>query len=127
MAAVSLVAAGASAASAQSVGFERAYPVSEAVTVDVQTLRGPIDVQPGSPNEVRVIGRVSVRVGWNVPANALELARDSLGAADRTGRPRAPAAAGGRAGARCATVAYEVRVPPGAAPLPRFGAATVSA
>ena len=130
VAAVSLFAAGASAASAQSVGFERAYPVSEAMTVDVQTLRGRIDVQPGSANEVRVIGRVSVRTGWNVPANALELARAIASAPPieqdgRTLRLRPPADAPAR---DALTVAYDVRVPPGAALLvdTDSGAVTVS-
>jgi DUF4097 and DUF4098 domain-containing protein YvlB len=77
-------------------------------------MRGRIDVRGGEPGKVVVIGTVTIRVGWDVPANAMQLAR---GVADRppverdidTVRLRDPADATER---RAVTVSYEVRVPP---------------
>lgn len=130
VAVVSLVLAAADAAAAQSVGFEKAFPVTDAVTVDILTTRGRIDVQAGSPGEVRVIGKVSVRAGFTVPANALELARAVAASPpieldNRAIRLRPPADAPAR---DALTVAYDVRVPPGTALIidTDSGAVTVS-
>ena len=79
------------------------------------TERGKIRVRAGATNEVVVVGRISVRVGWNAPANAVALAWST---ADRppiehTGdavRLRIPRDELTR---RAVTIAYEVEVPVG--------------
>ena len=60
---------------AQHVPFERTFSVPAAAVLDVQTERGTIEVSAGSTDQVIVRGTATVRLGFNVPANALELAR----------------------------------------------------
>jgi hypothetical protein len=60
---------------AQRVPFERTFTVSPGTVLDVSTLRGAIDVSVGSTQQVIVRGSATVRLGLNVPANALELAQ----------------------------------------------------
>ena len=60
---------------AQHVPFERTFSVPAAAVLDVQTERGRIEVSAGPTDQVIVRGTATVRLGFNVPANALELAR----------------------------------------------------
>src|SRR5215510_4619006 len=62
-------------AEAQRVPFERTFDVGSAPTLDVMTDRGKIDISVGDPGRVVVQGTVTVREGFNVPADALAIAR----------------------------------------------------
>ncbi len=99
---------------AQRVPFERAFDVSGPSTLDVSTIRGKIDIISGDPGRIVVKGTATVRIGWNVPANALELARKVAATPpmtrdDKTIRLRPPSDDAER---RAVTVSYEVQVPP---------------
>jgi hypothetical protein len=104
----------ASPARAQRFFFDRWYEVRGQTTLDVRTIRGKIDVTVGAPGRVDIRGTVTLRVGFDVPANAGELARQV------TGNPPVEYAAGVvrlRPPAdpdedRALTLSYEVRVPP---------------
>ena len=63
-------------AEAQRVSFERTFDVGEAPTLEVSTLRGKIEVSGGASRQIVVRGVVTVRVGIDVPANAVEIARE---------------------------------------------------
>ena len=79
------------------------------------TERGKITVRAGTTAEVVLVGRVSVRVGWNVPTNAVALARSTahqppLEHTGDTVRLHMPSDGRTR---RAVTIAYEVQVPAG--------------
>jgi hypothetical protein len=100
-------------AEAQRIRFERSFDVSSSVTLDVSTVRGKIDVVAGAAGRVVIIGTVTVRVAWDVPTNALEIARRVADRppVEKTGdgvRLQPPDDAEER---RAVTVSYEVRVP----------------
>ena len=99
---------------AQRFPFERTFDATGASTLDVSTLRGKIDVTAGDPGRIVVAGTVTVRVDWNVPANAEDLAKQVAAnppiqqdAQRITLRPPSDPAA-----QRAVTVSYQVRVPP---------------
>jgi hypothetical protein len=100
-------------AMAQRFPFERTFDATGASTLDVSTLRGKIDVTAGDPGRIVVAGTVTVRVDWNVPANAADLAKQVAAnppiqqdAQRITLRPPSDPAA-----QRALTVSYQVRVP----------------
>jgi hypothetical protein len=98
---------------AQRYQFDRSLDVSEAITLDVSTMRGKIEVSAGAAGRVVVAGAATVRVGWNVPSNAVQLAQKFSAdfTIDRQGpmiRLRPPADADQR---RAMTVDYHVTVP----------------
>ena len=100
-------------AHAQRFTFDRSFDVKGQTTLDVRTIRGKIDVSLGDPGRVVVRGTVTVRVGWDVPANAVELARQVAGhpPVEQTAgvvRLRPPADSNE---SRAVTLSYEVRVP----------------
>src|SRR5262245_17208910 len=64
-----------SAALAQRFPFERTFDASPPLTLEVQTIRGKIDVSVGEPGRIVVAGAATVRIGWKTPVNAAELAR----------------------------------------------------
>ena len=102
-------------ASAQRFSFERTIQTSGTTRLDVTTDRGKIEVIAGRPGRVVIEGAASVRVGWNVPSNAVELARQVAAAppieyADQTVRLRLPADS---AAQQAVIVNYRVEVPPG--------------
>jgi DUF4097 and DUF4098 domain-containing protein YvlB len=105
----------ASTAAAQRFPFERTFQTPVPSKLDVSTLRGKIEVLAGDPGRIVVSGTVTVRVGWDVPVNAVELARQVAAAPPidhssdtlRLQRPSDDAAQ------RAVVVAYVVRVPPG--------------
>jgi DUF4097 and DUF4098 domain-containing protein YvlB len=99
---------------AQRFPFEQRFDARDAAMLDVSTVRGQIDVEVGPPGQVLVTGTVTVRIGWNVPTNAVEIARrladkPPIERAANTFRLRPPTDATDR---RAVTVAYQVRVPP---------------
>jgi hypothetical protein len=98
---------------AQRVPFERTFDMTGAAKLDVSTIRGKIDITSGDAGRVVVHGTVTARVGFDVPVNALEIARkiaahppiEQEGAAIRL---RPPSAVEDQ---RAVTISYEVRVP----------------
>jgi hypothetical protein len=107
-------AAAPSAAFAQQFPFERSFDVAGSSKIDITTVRGKIEIVAGEPGRIVVGGAATVRVGWNVPVNAVELARQVAAAppVERLGdtiRMRPPA---GDAAQRAVTVSYRVQVPP---------------
>jgi hypothetical protein len=101
-------------AAAQEFPFERTLGAGVSV-LEVSTERGRIEIAAGQTDQVLVTGVVTVRAGWNVPVDAIEIARRV--AADppieRDGdtlRLRRPADGAER---RAVTVSYRVHVPPG--------------
>jgi hypothetical protein len=101
-------------AHAQRFYFDRSFEVKAQTTLDVRTIRGKIDVSVGDPGRVVIRGTVTVRTGWDVPSNAIELARQVTDhppveqAADVV-RLRPPTDSNE---SRAVTLSYEVRVPP---------------
>jgi hypothetical protein len=99
---------------AQRLPFERAFDVGAGAVLDVSTLRGKIEVLAGDRRHVSVHGVVTVRVGVDVPAGALELAK-KLAASPPVAREgntvtlRPPTDAADR---RAVTISYQVHVPP---------------
>jgi DUF4097 and DUF4098 domain-containing protein YvlB len=99
---------------AQRVPFERAIETSPPATLEVSTDRGKIEVVAGPAGRVLVEGAATVRVGWNVPANAAEIARQVASSppieqSGNTVKLTIPAA---RNAQRAVIVSYRVQVPP---------------
>src|SRR5690349_6360131 len=63
-------------ACAQHFPFERTTPVSGALALDVSTVRGKIEIVAGPAGTATVRGAATVRIGWDVPSNAVELAKE---------------------------------------------------
>lgn len=104
----------ASPALAQRLPFEQRFDVQQLAMLDVSTVRGKIDIEAGAPGQVVVAGTVTVRIGWDVPADAVAIARrianrPPIERAGHTFRLRPPMDATER---RAVTIAYQVRVPP---------------
>ena len=104
----------ASPALAQRFPFERSFDVTGPSALDVSTIRGKIDVTVGEPGRIVVVGTATVRVDWNVPSNAADLARKvaanpPIQLEGQTLRLRPPS---DPADQRAVTVSYQVRVPP---------------
>ena len=100
-------------AAAQRFSFEQSVDVVPGTTLDIATERGRIDVSVGESTRVQVIGTVTVRAGWDVPPDAVTIARrvaDHPPVEDETGiiRLRPPMTATER---RAVTVSYDVTVP----------------
>jgi hypothetical protein len=117
--ALALALGAASPVFAQRVPFEQTFTVPPAARLEVTTDRGKIDVSAGEPGRIVVNGEATVRVGWTVPSDAIELARQVAahppasqdGATVRLGLPADTRARD------AVTVSYSVRVPPGTAIL----------
>jgi hypothetical protein len=108
-----LLASIATPAWAQRMPFERSFHVAGPTILDVSTDRGKIDVTVGDQDHVVIIGTVTIRVGWDVPANAADLARKvadhpPVEQDGHTVRLRSPADDAER---RAVNVSYHVRVP----------------
>ena len=104
-----------SQAAAQSFAFDQSFPATATTRLDVTTERGKITVRAGTSAGIVVVGRVSVRVGWNVPRNAVALARATANDPPMTRngdtvRLRTPSDERTR---RAVTMVYEVQVPAG--------------
>jgi Putative adhesin len=125
-----LLAAIATPAAAQQMPFERTYEVGANAVLDVSTERGRIEVTGGETDRVTVTGTATVRIGWNVPANAVDIARrvaanPPVEQDGSTLRLRPPSTDEER---RAVTIAYRVTVPRGMAVKTQSdsGATTVS-
>jgi hypothetical protein len=55
--------------------FDRSFDAAPGTVVDISTLGGAIAVTAGPGERVAVKGTATVRIGFNVPVNAVELAR----------------------------------------------------
>jgi len=110
-----LCAAAPSLAFAQRFSFERTIQTTGPTQLEVVTDRGKIEVVPGRPGRIVVEGAATVRLGINVPSNAVELAKKVAAAppiehADQTVRLRLPSDSDAQ---RAVIVNYRVEVPPG--------------
>jgi DUF4097 and DUF4098 domain-containing protein YvlB len=107
--------AAASEAAAQRFHFDLSFNAAPGSVVDISTMRGAIEVSGGSAGQVAIKGTVTVRIGFNVPVNAVELARrvaanppvrqdgDTITLTHPTSDEEQ----------RATTVSYRVSVPPG--------------
>jgi len=110
---VAIASCSTSPAFAQRFAFEQRFDAGNAPVLEVSTIRGKIDVAVGEPGRVTVAGTVTVRIGLDVPADAVALARNladhpPIERAGDTFRLRPPADA---RELRAVTVSYQVRVP----------------
>jgi DUF4097 and DUF4098 domain-containing protein YvlB len=101
------------AALAQRATFERTFDVTDAA-LNVSTTQGQVEVRGGSTSRVIVRGTVSVRLGWDVPANAVELVRavadhPPVTLDGRTVTVEPPKDVNER---KAVTIAYVIEVPP---------------
>src|SRR5690606_41930375 len=71
---VLLLVMGSTPAWAQHVPFTRDFAAATITTLDVTTVRGKVDLVGSESGRVVVEGVATVRVGWNVPADAAEIA-----------------------------------------------------
>jgi putative adhesin len=104
----------ASPALAQRYPFDRTFETAAAPTLDVTTIRGKIEVVAGASGTLVVTGEVTVRVGMNVPLDAVNMAKSlaadpPVQAAGGTIQLRPPSDATVQ---RAVTVSYRVTVPP---------------
>jgi Putative adhesin len=111
---VALSVGSASPVLAQRFPFEQTFDVTGPSVLDVSTIRGKIEVTAGEPGRIVIVGTATVRVDWNVPANAADLARKvannpPIQRKGHTVRLRPPS---DPAEQRAVTVSYAVRVPP---------------
>ena len=119
---IGVMLAGAATAAAQTLPFERTFDVDGPAKLDVSTIRGKIDISAGpSSGDRRIVvsGAVTIRMGWDVPANAAALARavadhPPIERDGSTIRLRPPSGGDER---RAVTVSYRVRVPRGTSVL----------
>ena len=104
----------ASPAVAQRFPFERSFDVTGPSRLDVSTIRGRIEITAGDPGRIVVVGMATVRVDWNVPANAADLARRVANdpPIHRDGQTVTLRPPSDPAEQRAVTVSYVVRVPP---------------
>ena len=61
-------------AAAQRIPFEKAFAADGIVRLDVETVNGQVRVGGADSDRIVVQGTVTVKVGWNVPVNAPEIA-----------------------------------------------------
>jgi DUF4097 and DUF4098 domain-containing protein YvlB len=100
------------AAEVQSFSFRKSFPAASSSALDVRTTNGKITVTVGAGDTIDVRGTATVKAGFNVPADAVDLAR-SLAASPpirqdgRTLRLEPPPPAIEPA----VTLAYEVTIP----------------
>jgi hypothetical protein len=100
-------------AAAQRFPFERSVDVMPGTALDVSTLGGKIDVSVGESARIQIRGTVTVRVAWNVPADASQIAQrvaehPPVDVSAGMVRLRPPSDSNDR---RAVIVSYEVRVP----------------
>jgi hypothetical protein len=113
---------------AQRFSFERALDASEQVTLDVATERGQIAVSAGEAGRIMVRGTVTVRVGLNVPLDAVAIAKrvaanPPVQRENATLRLRPPVSDDER---RAVTIAYDVIVPKGTRVITRTDSGATS-
>jgi hypothetical protein len=113
---------------AQRFSFERALDGTEQMTLDITTERGQIDVSAGEVGKVMVRGTVTVRVGLNVPLDAVAIAKrvaanPPVQRENTTLRLRPPVSDDER---RAVTIAYDVIVPKGTRVITRTDSGATS-
>ncbi len=104
----------ASPAAAQRFTFDRSFDVGADAALDITTERGKIDITTGSDDRIVIKGTVTVRVGANVPANALTLAKqlaDKPTTMEQSGKRVSVRPPHEEEIRRAVTVSYEIRVP----------------
>ena len=113
--AAALVVAAAPQAAAQRISVERSFDAPAGTTLDVSTIRGAIEVSGEPATRVVIRGTATVRVGFNVPANALELAQRVAAnpPVRQDGRVVRLSPPAGDDEQRAVTVSYRVVVPVG--------------
>lgn len=99
---------------AERVPFTRTFDVGASPTLEVTTGRGKIAIRPGTSGRIVVHGTVTVRVGTDVPADAMAIASrvaaaPPVGQAGDAVRLATPSDSRER---RAVTVSYDVEVPP---------------
>ena len=107
------IAGGPATALAQRFTFERSFDTKGSSAIDISTLQGKIEVTVGESGRTVVVGTATVRVDWNVPGNAADLARKvadhpPIQQDGQTLRLMPPSDPTER---RAVTVSYQVRVP----------------
>lgn len=116
------------ASGAQPLTFEKTLTVGAAPTLDVSSGAGTITVHAAGGSAIVVKGRVEVRRGSNVPANAAELARQVAAAPPI--RQQGDAVEVGRitdeATRQAVSISYDIAVPAAAAVSARAGSGNVS-
>lgn len=100
-------------AAAQRYTFQQSFPATSQSTLDVTTERGRVEIHAAAIDAVEVVGTVTVRVGWDAPADAVALAqqvarRPPIGVAGNAITLTDPV---DRQERRAVTVSYVVRVP----------------
>lgn len=100
-------------AAAQRYTFQQSFPTTSQSTLDVTTERGKVEIQAAAIDSVDVVGTVTVRVGWDAPADAVALAqqvarRPPIGVSGTAITLTDPVDKQER---RAVTVSYVVRVP----------------
>jgi Putative adhesin len=113
---------------AQRYPFEKALDVADQMTLDVATERGRIDVSAGEVGKVTVRGTVTVRLGLNVPLDAVAIAKrvaanPPVQRENTTLRLRPPVSDDER---RAVTIAYDVIVPKGTRVITRTDSGATS-
>jgi DUF4097 and DUF4098 domain-containing protein YvlB len=104
----------ASPAAAQRFTFDRSFDAGPDTALDITTERGKIDITTGADDRIVIKGTVTVRVGANVPANALTLARqlaDKPTMVEQSGKRVTVQPPQEDEMRRAVTVSYEIRVP----------------
>ncbi len=99
---------------AQRVTFTRTFDVGAAPALEVTTGRGKIAVRTGAPGRIVVNGLVTVRVGVDVPSDAVQIAQRIAAAppVHHDGDRVVLATPTESRERRAVTVSYEVEVPP---------------
>ena len=111
---VSAILALAAPALAQRVPFTRTFDVGTAPALEVTTSRGKITVRTGAPGRIVVNGLVTVRVGVDVPSDALAIAKRIAAAPpvrDDGDLVALSTPSDGRE-RRAVTVSYDIEAPP---------------
>ena len=105
----------ASPAAAQRFTFDRSFDAAAGASFDITTERGKVDITTGDDEHIVIKGTVTVRVGVNVPANALALAKqlaDQPTMVEQSGQAVMVRPPQEDEMSRAVTVSYEIRVPP---------------
>ena len=128
VAVLGVFAALATPAQAQRMPFARSIDTLALPLLDVETERGRIEVIAGEPGRVAIEGDVTVRIGLDVPADAVAIAKavaehPPIAQEGITIRLRPPSDDAAR---RAVTVSYRVTVPRGTRVVARSGSGATS-
>lgn len=112
---------------AQAPAFEKSYTVSGDAVLDATSDSGDIVVRTGTGSTIQVRGRVDVRKGWGVPANAADLAQQVAAQppVSQTGNTVTLARIADETTRKAVSISYEVTVPGRTAVTARSGSGNV--